>query len=85
MSTPIFIFTASLLPLTILLVFAMRSVASVMRARARLANDDAYRQIAERAATAESETATSLSAIQEALSDVRTRLTSVEKILKEVE
>ena len=74
------------LPLgTILLVFGMRYFSAIQQARARLANDDAYRQIAEKAATAGAETATALTAIQAALADVRTRLTAVEKILKEVE
>jgi hypothetical protein len=74
------------LPLvTILLVFGMRYVSAVQQAKARLANDDAYRQIAEKAANAQSETATALASIQASLSDVRTRLTAVEKILKEVE
>jgi len=74
------------LPLaTVLLVFGMRYFSAIQQARARLANDDAYRQLAEKAATAQAETATALSAIQAALADVRTRLTAVEKILKEVE
>jgi Tfp pilus assembly protein PilO len=73
------------LPLaTILLVFGMRYFAAIQQARARLANDDAYRQIAERAAAAQSETAAALSSIQAALEDVRSRLTAVEKILKDV-
>jgi hypothetical protein len=74
------------LPLgTILLVFGMRYFSAVQQAKARLANDDAYRQLAEKAAAAESETAIALSSIQAALAEVRARLTSVEKILKEVE
>jgi len=74
------------LPLgAILLVFGMRYFSAVQQAKARLANEGAYRAIAEKAATAESETATALSSIQAALADVRTRLTAIEKILKEVE
>ncbi|HZL00744.1 MAG TPA: hypothetical protein VFC47_12685 [Caulobacteraceae bacterium] len=74
------------LPLgTILLIFAMRYVSAVQQAKARLANDGAYRQIAERSAAVQSETATALITIQETLADVSTRLTAVEKILKDVE
>jgi len=74
------------LPLgTILLVFGMRYLAAVQQAKARLANDDAYRQIAQKAVAAQSENATALSSIQAALADVRTRLSAIEKILKEVE
>ena len=74
------------LPLgTILIVFGMRYLSAIQQAKARLANEGAYQQIAEKAATAQSETATALSSIQEVLADVRSRLTAVEKILKEVE
>ncbi|HLZ82399.1 MAG TPA: hypothetical protein VKQ54_02455 [Caulobacteraceae bacterium] len=74
------------LPLgTILLVFGMRYFSAIQQAKARLANDDAYRRIAETAATAQTETAAALSSIGTALTDVRTRLAAVEKILKEVE
>lgn len=71
--------------LTILLVFGMRYFALIRQARARLANDGAYQQIAERAVNAESGNATTLSSIEVSLADVRTRLTAIEKILKEVE
>lgn len=74
------------LPLgTILLVFGMRYFSAVQQAKARLANDDAYRRIAETAANAQSDTAAALSSIEAALTDVRSRLVAVEKILKEVE
>jgi uncharacterized membrane protein SpoIIM required for sporulation len=75
-----------LLPLaTILIVFGMRYYAIVQQARARLANDDAYRQLAESASTAQSQIATSLAAIETNLTDVRTRMAAVETILKAVE
>ncbi len=71
--------------LTILLIFGMRYFALIRQAKARLANDGAYQQIAERAVSAESGNATTLSLIEVSLADVRTRLTAIEKILKEVE
>ena len=74
------------LPLaTILIVFGMRYFATVQQAKARLANDDAYRQLAESASAAQSRTATSLAAMEASLSDVRTRMAAVETILKAVE
>jgi Tfp pilus assembly protein PilO len=74
------------LPLgTVLLVFGMRYYALIQQAKARLGNDDAYRRIAEQSATAQSETAATLSSIQATLADVGARLTGVEKILKAVE
>ncbi len=74
-----------ILPLaTILIVFGMRYYALTQQAKARLANDDEYRRIAEKAAGAQAETASALTAIQASMSEVQSRLTAVEKILKEV-
>ena len=84
--TAIFYLLTLVLPLaTILIVFGMRSHATVQQARARLANDDAYRQLAESASAAQSQIATSLAAMEANLSDVRTRMAAVETILKAVE
>ena len=74
------------LPLaTILIVFGMRYIALVRQAKARLANDDAYRQLAATASTAQSQIATSLAAMETSLTDMRTRMAAVETILKAVE
>jgi len=85
MTTVLYLLTICLPLATILLVFGMRYLSAVLQARARFAQDEAYRRIAEQAAAAQSETAASLSSIQAALADVRTRLASVETILKAVE
>jgi hypothetical protein len=75
-----------LLPLaTILIVFGMRYYAHIQQAKARLANDDAYRQLAESASATQSQIATSLAAMEANLTDVRTRMAAVETILKAVE
>ncbi|HQR12042.1 MAG TPA: hypothetical protein PLW68_12005 [Casimicrobiaceae bacterium] len=63
----------------------MRYFSAVRQAKARLANDDAYRQIAAQAAAAQSIAASALPSIQAAIADVTTRLAAIEKILKEVE
>jgi hypothetical protein len=74
------------LPLaTILIVFAMRYYATIQQAKARLANDDAYRQLAESASAAQSRIATSLAAMEADVSDLRARMAAVETILKAVE
>ncbi|MDP1736899.1 MAG: hypothetical protein Q8L23_05605 [Caulobacter sp.] len=75
--TPLFIFTASLPFVTILLVFGMRYFALIQQAKARLANDDAYRQIAEKALADHGAAAAALTSIE-------TRLAAIEKILKDV-
>ncbi|MEO6920768.1 MAG: hypothetical protein ABI171_17435 [Collimonas sp.] len=85
MSETIYLLTICLLLGTILLVFGMRYFSVVQQAKARFASDDAHRQIAAKAVTAQAETATALSSIDAALSDVKTRLSAIEKVLKEVE
>jgi hypothetical protein len=74
------------LPLgTILLVFGLKYFSAAFQARSRLASESAYRELAEKAVTVQSDNAASLSSIQAELSQIRIRLAAVEKILKEVE
>ncbi|MBT9597438.1 MAG: hypothetical protein IV094_15765 [Vitreoscilla sp.] len=74
------------LPLgAIVLVFGMRYFAATQQARARLANDEAYRQLAAEAAATQAQTASALSSIGATLTDLQARLAAVEKILKQVE
>ena len=85
MTTMLYLLTLVLPLATILIVFGVRYYAAVQQARARLANDDAYRQLAESASAAQSQIATSLAAMETSLTDVRTRMAAVETILKAVE
>ena len=85
MTTILYLLTLVLPLATILIVFGMRYFAVTQQAKARLANDDAYRQLAESASAAQSQIATSLAAMEANLSDVRTRMAAVETILKAVE
>jgi hypothetical protein len=85
MSESVFLITIILPLITIVAVFGMRSYAAIQQARARLANDNAYRQIAEQSAAAQTETARRLASIDAALGELKTRLATVEKVLKEVE
>ena len=85
MTTTLYLLTLMLPLATILIVFAMRYFALVQQAKARLANDDAYRQLAESASAAQSRIATSLAAMEANLADVRTHMAAVETILKAVE
>ena len=84
MTTTLYLLTLMLPLATVLIVFGMRYFAKIQEAKARLANDDAYRQTAERAVAVQAETATTLSALQTTLSDVQSRLAAVETILKAV-
>jgi hypothetical protein len=85
LTATIYLLTLCLPLATILIVFGMRYFATLQQAKARLAQDQAWRQIAEKAAAAEVETASALGALQAALSEVRNRLGAIEKVLKEVE
>lgn len=66
-------------------VFAMRMITSVMQAKARLADDGAYRALAERAVAALEEQTGTINALRADLSATRATLANVEKILKQVE
>lgn len=85
MSETIFLLTIALPLATVLLVFGMKYFSAVQQARARLANDEAYRRVAEQAATAQAASARALISIDATLSDLKTRLVQVEQILKQVE
>ena len=68
----------------LLLIFGMKYLAAARQAQTRALAENAYRDLATKAAAAQSETAASLAAIQAELSAITTRLLAVEKILKEV-
>lgn len=67
------------------LVFFMKYVSDVLQARVRLGQDEAYRAIAAQAAATQAEMATAISSLSGNLVEIQSRLTSLEKILKEVE
>lgn len=85
MSEKIYLLTIGLPLLTVLFVFAMRYGSAAFQARARLAKDNAYRAIAEKAVATQSESAAALSLIRTDLVEIKTRLAAVEKVLKEVQ
>ena len=85
MSEPIYIFTLVVFFGTIVAVFALRYIALTKQARARLENDDSYRELAARAVQTQAETAISLGAVNATLAELRTRIAGLEKVLKEVE
>ena len=66
------------------LVFFMKYVSAVLQARVRLGQDEAYREIATKAATAQAETAAALSSFGKSLTEIQSRIAVVEKILKDV-
>jgi hypothetical protein len=70
---------------TIIIVFGIRFLQASAAASADAAHTDAYRKLASDAVTAQAGNATTLSAIQSELAELKTRMASVEKILKAVE
>lgn len=70
---------------TVVLVFGMRAFASVQQAKARMVAEASYRLTAENATAAQAETVAALTAIQASVSEMKGRLASVEKLLKDVE
>jgi hypothetical protein len=85
MSERVYLLTICLPLATILLVFGMRYLSAVMQARARLASDEAYRQLAEKTAASHTAAATALASIDATLAELKARVAGVEKVLKEVE
>jgi Na+-transporting methylmalonyl-CoA/oxaloacetate decarboxylase gamma subunit len=85
MSEHVYFLSLGLVFGTILLIFGIRAYSAIQQAKARDASEASYRQIAEKAVAAASENTTVLTSIQAALAEVRTRLTAIEKILKDVE
>jgi hypothetical protein len=75
-----------LLPLvTLLLIFGFKYGSAAYQSRARVASDTAYRELAQSAVNVQSQTASSLAAMQTELTQITTRLAAVVKILQEVE
>lgn len=66
------------------LVFFMKYVSEILQARVRLAQDEAYREIAAKSAAAEAGSASALATFGAALADIQARLATIEKILKDV-
>lgn len=84
MSEPLYLTSIGLIFGTILVVFAMKYFSSVRQAQARVAIENSYRELAQKAVATQTENTSSLSAIRTELVEIKSRLGAVEKILKEV-
>ena len=69
----------------VVIVFFMKYVSAVLQARVRLGQDEAYREIATTAANSQSQTVLALSTLSTTLAEIQSRITVIEKILKDVE
>ena len=72
------------LALAIILIFVVKYISAVFQARARAANDERYRALAEKAAAAQSEAQATMAAVQADLAKIALSLATVEKILQQV-
>ena len=68
----------------VVLVFFMKYVSAVLQARVRLGQDEAYRELAAKAAAAQAEMVAALRPVGIALAEIQSRIAVVEKILKDV-
>ncbi len=80
-----FLLVTILLFVTILLIFGMKYFSAARQAHARLTTDTAFRELADKATALQSEAVAALASVRAELLDIKSRLASVEKILKEVE
>jgi hypothetical protein len=67
------------------IVFFMKYVSAVLQARVRLGQDEAYREIAAKAADAQAQTAMTLSSFGTTLAEIQSGIAAIEKVLKDVE
>lgn len=72
------------LMLAIIVVAVAKYVSAVFQARARAANDERYRALAEKAAAAQSEAQATMAAVRADLAKIASSLAAVEKILQQV-
>jgi len=85
MSEPVFFTTIGVAVITILSVCGMKYYVSLRQAQSRILGENAYRDLAEKSATAQTENANWLARMETQLSELNARMAAVEKILKAVE
>jgi HAMP domain-containing protein len=71
--------------IAVVLIVIILQVGAGLRARARLAREDAYRDLAERGTAAQAETAGDLQRLAVEVADVKDRIGSIERMMREIE
>jgi len=82
-ATP-FLFLSILALATILLVFGMKYFSAAKQSRAGAASESVWREIAAKAEAAQTSSAAALAALQADVADMKGKLASIEKVLREV-
>jgi Tfp pilus assembly protein PilO len=80
-----FLLVTILVLVTILLVFGMKYFSAARTVHARANGEEAYRELTEKAVSLQAANAASLAAVQADFSEMKIRLTAIEKLLREVE
>ncbi len=80
-----FLLLTILVLVTILLVFGMKYFSAARTVHARANGEEAYRELAEKAVSLQAANAASQAAIQADFSEMKIRLTAIEKLLRKVE
>jgi hypothetical protein len=76
---------AGITMLTAIAVVVIWQVFASWRARVSLAREEAYRKLAEQTSSTQQTTVLQLGELTEGMADLRTRVTAIEKLLREVE
>ena len=84
MTVALYLLTNGLFAAVILAVFGMKYWSAASQARARLANDNAYSELAKQALALQSASGAAASALESKLAAMGERLVSIEKMLVEV-
>jgi hypothetical protein len=79
-----FLLVTILVLITVVLLFGMKYFSASRQALFRVVGDDSLRQLAEKSALAQAESAASLAVVQSDVAEVKTRLAAIEKLLREV-
>lgn len=85
MSSGLYVFSLIVFAVTLLLIFGVRAFAAFQAARSTQGREDAYRDLAAKAAAGQADTSARLASLQAELSSVSARLASIEKTLSSVE
>lgn len=85
MTETIYLLTICIPAGVVLIIFVMKYRSAGREAQARILTENDFREVARKAVATQAETATALTAAQADLSEIKTRLAAVEKILKAVE
>ncbi len=85
MSEHLYLISIGLVFGTPIVIFGMKYWSAAQQARTRIGDESAYRKLAAEVVSTQSGNVAALSGIRSDISEVKTRLTAIEKILKEVE